>query len=168
MSDLRNAGEMMEPENNNGASRAAAEARAEAQRQPHDERPEMAPPGMGPRLDLGAIRSTLAESDSTRLWQGLEELAGTPQSEQFRHHEFPHDPEKDPVGLDRRDVLKLMGASAALAGLSACTKLPTERIVPYVRPPEEVIPGKPLFYATSMVLGGSATGRRSWRRFRTR
>ena len=158
MSDLRNAGEMMEPENNNGASRAAAEARAEAQRQPHDERPEMAPPGMGPRLDLGAIRSTLAESDSTRLWQGLEELAGTPQSEQFRHHEFPHDPEKDPVGLDRRDVLKLMGASAALAGLSACTKLPTERIVPYVRPPEEVIPGKPLFYATSMVLGGAAAG----------
>jgi molybdopterin-containing oxidoreductase family iron-sulfur binding subunit len=148
MSDLRNADEMMEPGKNNGASHA----------QPHDERPEMAPPGLGPRLDLGAIRSTLAESNGTRFWQGLEELARTPQSEQFLHHEFPHDPEKDPVGLDRRDVLKLMGASAALAGLSACTKLPTERIVPYVRPPEEVIPGKPLFYATSMPLGGAAAG----------
>src|SRR6202167_6250514 len=148
MSDLRNAGEMMEPGKNNGASHA----------QPHDERPEMAPPGLGPRLDLGAIRSTLAVSNATRFWQELEELARTPQSEQFLHHEFPHDPEKDPVGLDRRDVLKLMGASAALAGLSACTKLPNERIVPYVRPPEEVIPGKPLFYATSMPLGGAAAG----------
>ncbi|MGA8102952.1 MAG: TAT-variant-translocated molybdopterin oxidoreductase, partial [Candidatus Acidiferrales bacterium] len=118
----------------------------------------MVRPGLGPRLDLGAIRATLAESNGTRMWQGLEELAETPQSQQFLHHEFPHDPEKDPVGLDRRDVLKLMGASAALAGLSACTKLPTERIVPYVRPPEEIIPGKPLFYATSMALGGAATG----------
>ena len=160
MSDLRDAGEMIEPQNNNGVSRApdAAQAQGQLQVQPHDERPEMVPPGMGPRLDLGAIRATLAESSGTRMWQGLEELAETPQSQQFLHHEFPHDPGKDPVGLDRRDVLKLMAASAALGGLSACTKLPTERIVPYVRPPEEVIPGKPLFYATSMPLGGAATG----------
>jgi molybdopterin-containing oxidoreductase family iron-sulfur binding subunit len=146
-SEFRDADEMIEPEQNNRASLQA-----------HDERPEMVAPGLGPRLDLGAIRSTLAESKGTRFWQGLEELAGTPQSQQFLHHEFPHDPQKDPMGLDRRDVLKLMGASAALAGLSACTKLPTERIVPYVRPPEEIIPGKPLFYATSMALGGAATG----------
>ena len=60
--------------------------------------------------------------------------------------------------LDRRDMLKIMAASAAMAGLSACTKLPTEHIVPYVRQPEEIIPGKPLFYATSMTLQGVATG----------
>src|SRR5580692_6341359 len=54
--------------------------------------------------------------------------------------------------------MKLMGASAAMAGLSACTKLPTEKIVPYVRPPEEIVPGRPLFYATSMTQGGVATG----------
>ena len=54
--------------------------------------------------------------------------------------------------------MKLAAASAALAGLSACTKLPTEKIVPYVRPPEEIIPGRPLFYATSMQLAGVATG----------
>src|SRR5471032_2065974 len=51
-----------------------------------------------------------------------------------------------------------MGASIALAGVTACTKQPTERIIPYVRQPEELIPGKPLFYATSMTLGGVATG----------
>jgi molybdopterin-containing oxidoreductase family iron-sulfur binding subunit len=58
----------------------------------------------------------------------------------------------------RRTFLKLMGASLALAGVTACTKQPPEKIVPYVRQPEELIPGKPLFYATSMAVGGVATG----------
>ena len=62
-------------------------------------------------------------------------------------------------GIGRRDVLKLMAASAAFAGLTACTKLPTEKIVPYAQQaPEEFIPGKPLFYATAMPLGGVGTG----------
>ena len=51
-----------------------------------------------------------------------------------------------------------MGASLALAGVTACTRQPAEKIVPYVRQPEELIPGKPLFYATAMTLGGVATG----------
>jgi MoCo/4Fe-4S cofactor protein with predicted Tat translocation signal len=61
-------------------------------------------------------------------------------------------------GVDRRDVLKIMAATAATAGLSACTILPTEHIVPYVRQPEQIIPGKPLFYATSMPMQGVGTG----------
>ena len=51
-----------------------------------------------------------------------------------------------------------MGASLALAGVTACTRQPAEKIVPYVRQPEEIIPGKPLFFATAMPLGGVATG----------
>ena len=51
-----------------------------------------------------------------------------------------------------------MGASLALAGVTACTRQPAEKIVPYVRQPEELVPGKPLFYATAMPLGGVATG----------
>ena len=51
-----------------------------------------------------------------------------------------------------------MGASIALAGATACTRQPDELIVPYVRQPEEVVPGKPLFFATAMTLGGIATG----------
>ncbi len=58
----------------------------------------------------------------------------------------------------RRKFLQLMGASLALAGLSACTKQPPEPIVAYVRQPEEVIPGKPLFFATAVTLSGVATG----------
>ena len=61
-------------------------------------------------------------------------------------------------GLDRRDLLKFAGASLALAGATACTRQPAEKIVPYVRQPEEIVPGKPLFYATAMTVGGFATG----------
>jgi Fe-S-cluster-containing dehydrogenase component len=60
--------------------------------------------------------------------------------------------------IDRRDLFKFVGASLALAGATACTRQPAEKIVPYVRQPEEIIPGKPLFYATAMTVGGLATG----------
>ena len=60
--------------------------------------------------------------------------------------------------VQRRTFLKLMGASLALAGMAGCTKQPPEQILPYSRQPEDVVPGRPLFYATSMVLGGRATG----------
>jgi len=63
-----------------------------------------------------------------------------------------------PPGLDRRDLLKFVGASLALAGATGCTRQPAEKIVPYVRQPEEIVPGKPLFYATAMTVGGFATG----------
>ncbi|MGD8377554.1 MAG: 4Fe-4S dicluster domain-containing protein, partial [Acidobacteriota bacterium] len=58
----------------------------------------------------------------------------------------------------RRTFLKLMGASLAMAGLGACTRQPREEIVPYVVQPEEIVPGRPLFYATAMPLGGFGTG----------
>jgi MoCo/4Fe-4S cofactor protein with predicted Tat translocation signal len=60
--------------------------------------------------------------------------------------------------IERRRFLKLMGASLALAGMSGCTRQPAEQILPYVRQPEEIVPGRPLFYATAMTLCGRATG----------
>ena len=109
-------------------------------------------------MDLAALRAKLAQEDGKRFWQSLEELSETKEYREFLENEFPHDPAKDPEGLNRRDVLKLAAASAALAGLSACTKLPTQKIVPYVKAPEEIVAGKPLFYATSMPLAGVAAG----------
>ncbi|HZO99445.1 MAG TPA: TAT-variant-translocated molybdopterin oxidoreductase, partial [Terriglobia bacterium] len=109
-------------------------------------------------IDLASLRSRLAREPQRRQWRGLDELAETREFKDYLHNEFPHDPAEEGKGVTRRDALKLMGASAALAGLSACTKLPTQKIVPYVRPPEEVVPGKPLFYATAMPLGGFAAG----------
>ena len=117
-----------------------------------------AAPGPSNSLDLAAVRAKLAQENGKRFWQSLEELSETKEYRQFLENEFPHDPAKDPQGLNRRDVLKLAAASAALAGLSACTKLPTQKIVPYVKAPEEIIAGKPLFYATSMPLAGVAAG----------
>ena len=46
-----------------------------------------------------------------------------------------------------------MGASIALAGLTGCTRQPTERIFPYVKAPEEIVPGEALFYATAHLHG---------------
>jgi MoCo/4Fe-4S cofactor protein with predicted Tat translocation signal len=109
-------------------------------------------------MDLAALRAKLAQEDDKRFWQSLEELSETKEYREFLENEFPHDPAKDSEGLNRRDVLKLAAASAALAGLSACTKLPTQKIVPYVKAPEEIVAGKPLFYATSMPLAGVAAG----------
>ena len=51
-----------------------------------------------------------------------------------------------------------MAASLAMAGAAACTKQPKELIVPYVRQPENIIPGLPLFYATAMTTAGYARG----------
>jgi Fe-S-cluster-containing dehydrogenase component/anaerobic selenocysteine-containing dehydrogenase len=65
--------------------------------------------------------------------------------------------DEDPVE-GRRNFLKLMGASIALAGMTGCTREPTQHLVPYVRQPEDLIPGRPLFYATAMPLSGLAHG----------
>ena len=115
-------------------------------------------PNSNTRMDLEAIRAKQEAFGANRLWRGLEELAETPEHRAFLEHEFPHDPAQESDGVPRRDVLKWMAASAALAGLSGCTKMPDQKIVPYVRAPEEIIPGKPLFYATSFVQQGVATG----------
>jgi MoCo/4Fe-4S cofactor protein with predicted Tat translocation signal len=110
--------------------------------------------------ELNSIHSGPSEQGKCE-WRSLEELRGSREFEELLHDEFRQGAtSQGPAaeGLNRREVLKAMAASAALAGLSACTKLPTEKIVPYVRSPEEIVPGKPLFYATSMALQGVATG----------
>ena len=108
--------------------------------------------------DLSGLRRRLADSTGRTYWKSLEELAGTPQVLEFLHREFPEQASTfdDPEG--RRGFLKMMGASLALAGLTGCTRQPEEKIVPYVTPPEEVVPGRPLFFATALTDGGYAKG----------
>ncbi len=65
-----------------------------------------------------------------------------------------------PIAQDepaRRRFLKLMAASAALAG-AGCSGPPGETIVPYVTMPEQGVPGLPMFYATAFVRNGLAHG----------
>jgi MoCo/4Fe-4S cofactor protein with predicted Tat translocation signal len=108
--------------------------------------------------DIEALRAQLDGTRGKEYWRSLEELSGTPEFKEFLHREFPQNASEwlDPVG--RRGFLKLMSASLALAGVSACTRQPNEELVPYVRQPEELVPGKPLFYATAMPFNGAGMG----------
>jgi molybdopterin-containing oxidoreductase family iron-sulfur binding subunit len=108
-------------------------------------------------MEFSAIRSRLAGANGRLFWRSLGELADTPQFREYLHREFPEQASQfnDPKG--RRDFLKLMSASLALAGVSGCVKQPLEKIVPYVKQPEDMVPGRPLFFATAVPFGGVAT-----------
>jgi molybdopterin-containing oxidoreductase family iron-sulfur binding subunit len=108
------------------------------------------------QLDLAAVKEQIEDTTGPEYWRSLEELAGSEEFQEMLHREFP----KDASWLDdvsRRGFLKTMGASLALAGLTGCTRMPDTEIVPYVRQPENVVPGRPKFYATAFTLGGYAS-----------
>jgi MoCo/4Fe-4S cofactor protein with predicted Tat translocation signal len=117
---------------------------------------------MNESLDLNVIRQRLSSARGKEYWRCLEELADTPEFQTLLRREYPRHASAWLDSLDRRDFLKLMGASLALAGLSACSSPSPaprdEKIVPYVRQPEEIIPGKPLYFATAMPLVGFGRG----------
>jgi molybdopterin-containing oxidoreductase family iron-sulfur binding subunit len=106
-------------------------------------------------MTLAAVREELKAAKGKRYWRSVDELAGTPEFEAAVEKEFPGSAQEwvDPVS--RRGFMKLMGASLALAGLAGCTKQPDEPIYAYVKQPEDLILGKPNYFATAMP---SATG----------
>jgi len=112
------------------------------------------------KLTLAAARARM--KSGREYWRSLDELSSTPEFQDLLEREFPRQAigwsEDEDHVEGRRNFLKLMGASLALGGLTACTRQPTEHIMPYIRQPEELIPGRPLFYATAMTLGGVAHG----------
>ncbi|MGB8915278.1 MAG: TAT-variant-translocated molybdopterin oxidoreductase [Candidatus Sulfotelmatobacter sp.] len=118
-------------------------------------------PSQKGKLDLESVRARLDEASKTHTgpeyWRSLEELAGSPAFQEALHREFPKGASEWVDSVSRRGFLKVMGASMALAGMTGCVRLPLEPIVPYVRQPEDVIPGRPQFYATAMTLGGYAS-----------
>ncbi len=108
--------------------------------------------------NLGALRARLAAADGPQFWRSLEAVSETPEFNQWLHREFPRGASEWTDAPNRRQFLKLMAASFALAGVTACTRQPVEKVLPYVKQPEELIPGIPLVYATAMTLGGYGTG----------
>jgi MoCo/4Fe-4S cofactor protein with predicted Tat translocation signal len=93
------------------------------------------------------------------IWRGEDQLNNTEVFQENRHREFPVDASvlEDPIS--RRTFLKLMGASAALAGLAGCSfRRPVKTVYPYVKTPEDLIPGKTVYYATSMAIGEDVVG----------
>jgi len=114
-------------------------------------------PGKKDKLNLETARAQIAGTKGPEYWRSLEELAGSAEFQEMMHREFPKGASEWLDSVSRRGFLKLMGASLAMAGMTACTKQPLEPIVPYVRQPEAVIPGVPMFYATAFTLGGYAS-----------
>ena len=111
------------------------------------------------RIDF-AVADDAQRKTGPEYWRSLEELAGSQEFQEALHREFPKGASEWIDSASRRGFLKLMGASLGLAGLTAttgCVKLPLEPIVPYVRQPENVIPGRPMYYATAVTLGGYAS-----------
>jgi molybdopterin-containing oxidoreductase family iron-sulfur binding subunit len=117
------------------------------------------------KLDLNFVREKLdaaaahdeREKTGPQYWRSLEELAGSAAFQEALHREFPKGASEWLDTVSRRGFLKVMGASLGLAGMTACTRMPLEPIVPYVRQPEDVIPGRPKYYASAVTLGGYAS-----------
>ena len=107
-------------------------------------------------IDLAAIRERLDRRQGPAFWRGLEELADDAGFREFLAKEYPrHASDWDESldrGFSRRRFLELGMASMALAGMTACTRQPVEKIVPYVKQPEEIVPGVPSFCASAAVL----------------
>jgi molybdopterin-containing oxidoreductase family iron-sulfur binding subunit len=132
-----------------GVREAAAQSNAQAANL--NERP-------GP-MTLGAVRAKLQSTNGKEYWRTLEELSGDPEFLEFLQREFPREaPSEWDDSVDRRDFMKLMAASLALAGLSGCGLAPQKYIVPYVKQPDGLTLGKPQYYATAMPFGGDAIG----------
>jgi len=92
------------------------------------------------------------------FWRSLDERAMTPEFQARLENEFPAGATLWPSEVDRREFVKLMGASIALAGLAGCVRRSVEKIVPFVDSPETVVPGRPQYYATAMPVEGFARG----------
>jgi MoCo/4Fe-4S cofactor protein with predicted Tat translocation signal len=107
-------------------------------------------------LNLTSIRTRLEKAKGAGYWRSLDELTSGEGFKEFLHREFPRQASEWIDDEGRRNFLKIMGASLALAGMSACTRQPTEYIMPYVEAPEQLVPGKPLFYATAFPVSGVA------------
>jgi molybdopterin-containing oxidoreductase family iron-sulfur binding subunit len=100
-------------------------------------------------LTLAEARAELSGKKGRAYWQDLGKVSTRPGFDRMLEREFPQHASEliDPVS--RRGFLKVMGASMALAGLSGCTKQPDEPIYPYIKQPEDLILGKPLYFATA-------------------
>ena len=99
-------------------------------------------------MTLEQVRTKLKATSGKQYWRSIDELQNTPEFQAAVEKEFPSAAQEwvDPVS--RRGFLKIMGASMALAGLAGCTKQPDEPIYPYVKAPEDLLLGKPNYFAS--------------------
>ncbi len=97
------------------------------------------------------------QQSSPEYWRSLAQKNDTPEYRRALTEKYHDAHSSEHTELNRRHFLTLMGASLALAGLAGCRR-PIEKIVPYVDQPETVVPGVPMYYATSMPRGNRSLG----------
>lgn len=112
----------------------------------------------GSPVSISQLREKLYSENGSWQWTGLEEISESDKFKELLNREFPRQTAPWMAGMDRREFMKLMGASLALAGLAACRQQPIDKIVPYVKQPESIVPGFPLFYASTLTLNGYGVG----------
>jgi len=112
-------------------------------------------------IELPVLDDSPEQGDKprNRFWRSISHLEGSQEFSEMNAGEFLPGASNGPAtegngGATRRQFIQLMGASMAMAGLTACRK-PIETIVPYVRQPEDRVEGVPVQYATSMPFRGS-------------
>ena len=115
-------------------------------------------PSQESKQNFALLRNRILAQNGKEYWRSVEEFVDAPEFEEFVKREYPDHAETWDDSLSRRNFIKVMGASLALAGLSGCVIQPPEKIVPYVTAPTDSLPGRPLFYATAYTLGGVAMG----------
>jgi len=133
-----------------GSSRASAPAGCGPAIGPESGLPiQRVKPEAAALMTLDQVRAELKGVKGKKYWRSVDELANTAEFQAAVEKEFPSAAAEwvDPVS--RRGFLKLMGASMALAGLAGCAKQPDEPIYPYVKAPEDLILGKPMYFATA-------------------
>src|SRR5687768_6219101 len=115
-------------------------------------------PSQDSKNNFALMRDKILSQNGKDYWRSVDEFVNAPEFEEFVKREYPVHSEDWDNAVSRRTFVKLMGGTLALAGLSGCVIQPPEKIVPYVRPEQDMLPGKPLFFATAMTLRGVATG----------
>jgi molybdopterin-containing oxidoreductase family iron-sulfur binding subunit len=115
-------------------------------------------PSQDSKNNFALMRDKILSQSGKDYWRSVDEFVDAPEFEEFVKREYPVHSEDWDNAVSRRTFVKLMGGTLALAGLSGCVIQPAEKIVPYVRPEQDMLPGKPLFFATAVSLGGVATG----------
>jgi MoCo/4Fe-4S cofactor protein with predicted Tat translocation signal len=99
----------------------------------------------------------MSKDTNNTYWRSLNQLAQNEEYKNFLHREFPENGSEMNDNISRRNFLQIMGASVALAGLAACRK-PVQKILPFSRQPEDLVPGIPLYYATAAPFQDYVTG----------
>ena len=89
---------------------------------------------------FASLRDSILSQSGKEYWRSVEEFVDAPEFEEFVAREYPHEIEEWDNSLSRRNFVKVMGASLALAGLSGCVIQPPEKIVPYVKSPVGMLP----------------------------